>query len=216
MAYLNHNLPTVRCFIRNEYLFNHTKGHGEVTPCDIHTVTSMQGITPLFEAFLENGVNWTRRPISAFCWKQNAPVHPLSEHIYWDSFSSYVDVSIRQRLHGLRADLITPSKKKLTGTYMFTIDWGFENIGGMLDVSFSQTSEHKCGHFFKMDDGNFFAYPNNKIVWRDKAWTFERISKNPGYIIDENIYSVEGEGDYETDNSFVTEFIPIKDNNGKD
>src|SRR6056300_1169928 len=114
MPYLNHNLPTVRCFIRNEYLFNHTKGHGEFTPCDVHTVTSMQGITPLFEAFLENGVNWTRRPINAFCWKEDAPVHPLSDHIYWDCFSSYVNVSIRQRLYGLRADLITPSKKKLS------------------------------------------------------------------------------------------------------
>jgi hypothetical protein len=57
-----------------------------------------------------------------------------------------------------------------------------------------------------MDDGNFFAYPNNRIIWRDKAWTFDRIKTNPGYIIDENIYSVEGEGKFETDNSYLTEF----------
>lgn len=210
MAYLNHNIPTLRCFIRNEFLFNHTKGHKEVTPCDIHTVTSMEGTSPLFEAFLENGVNWTRRPLHAFCWKKDAPVRPLTDHIYWDCFSDYIDVSIRNRLSGLQAELITPSGKKEIGTYLYTLDWGFENKAGMLDVSFSETFEHKCAHLFKMEDGNFFAYPNNKIIWKDKAWTFNRINKNPGYIIDENIYSVEGEGKYETDNSFITEFKETK------
>ena len=210
MAYLNHNIPTLRCFIRNEFLFNHTKGHKEVTPCDIHTVTSMEGTSPLFEAFLENGVNWTRRPLHAFCWKKDAPVRPLTDHIYWDCFSDYIDVSIRNRLSGLQAELITPSGKKEIGTYLYTLDWGFENKAGMLDVSFSETFEHKCAHLFKMEDGNFFAYPNNKIIWKDKAWTFNRINKNPGYIIDQNIYSVEGEGKYETDNSFMTEFKETK------
>ena len=194
----------------NEFLFNHTKGHKEVTPCDIHTVTSMEGTSPLFEAFLENGVNWTRRPLHAFCWKKDAPIRPLTDHIYWDCFSDYIDVSIRNRLSGLQAELITPSGKKETGTYLYTLDWGFENKAGMLDVSFSETFEHKCAHLFKMEDGNFFAYPNNKIIWKDKAWTFNRINKNPGYIIDENIYSVEGEGKYETDNSFMTEFKETK------
>lgn len=210
MAYLNHNIPTLRCLIRNEFLFNHTKGHKEVTPCDIHTVTSMEGTSPLFEAFLENGVNWTRRPLHAFCWKKDAPVRPLTDHIYWDCFSDYIDVSIRNRLSGLQAELITPSGKKETGTYLYTLDWGFENKAGMLDVSFSETFEHKCAHLFKMEDGNFFAYPNNKIIWKDKAWTFNRINKNPGYIIDESTYSVEGEGKYETDNSFMTEFKETK------
>ena len=64
MAYLNHNLPTITCYIRNEFLFNHKKGHGEVTLCDVHSVASLEKHVPLFEAFLENGVNWTRRPIS--------------------------------------------------------------------------------------------------------------------------------------------------------
>lgn len=212
MAYLNHNIPTTRCMIRNEFLFNHTKGFGEFTNCDVHMVASMEGMTPVFEAFLENGVNWTRRPINAFCWKSDAPTYPLTEHIYWDCFSNYCDVQIRNRLSGLRAELITPSGSKKEGTYMFTIDWGFENKAGMLDVSFSETFEHKCAHFFKMDDGNFFAYPNNRIVWKDKAWTFNRIKENPGYIIDHNIYSVEGEGKYETDDNYFTEFKPEKIN----
>jgi hypothetical protein len=208
MAYLNHNLPATRCYIRNEFLHNHESGHGEYTPCDIHSVASMEGLSPLFEAFLENGVNWTRRPINAFCWKHSAPVRPLTDHIYWDCFSSYVDVGVRNRLNGLRAQLILPSSEKLEGSYLYTIDWSFENRG-MCNFGFSEVSEHKCAHVFKMDEGNFFAYPNNRIIWYDKAWTSNRISSNPGYKIDEAIYSVEGAVRQETDNNYITSFTEI-------
>ena len=68
---------------------------------------------------------------------------------------------------------------------MFTLDWSHENRT-MLDTNFSETPEHKCGHVFKMDNGNFFIYPNNRVIWMDNAWTFNRIDKNPGYKIDMN------------------------------
>ena len=40
--------------MRNEYLYNHKKGHGEFTPADVHSVACMEKRVPLFEAFLEN------------------------------------------------------------------------------------------------------------------------------------------------------------------
>jgi len=116
MAYLNHNLPTFTCLIRNEYMFNHEKGHGEYTLCDVHSVASLEKHVPLFEAFLENGVNWTRRPLSAFCWEVDAPVYPLFVHMYWDCFSPYIDVQIRNRMAGLKAELVDYKGNKHTGT----------------------------------------------------------------------------------------------------
>lgn len=211
MAYLNHNIPTITCFIRNEYLFNHEKGFGEFTPADVHSVASMEKRVPLFEAFLENGVNWTRRPISAFCWKKDAPIHPLEVHMYWDCFSPYIDVQIRNRLAGLRAELIDFTGNKREGTYMFTLDWSWENKAGNLDTNFSETPEHKCGHLFKMDEGNYFIYPNNRIIWYDDAWISDRIDKNPGYKIDMNVYSVENKRTVQTDYSYMTEFTKTKD-----
>ena len=77
MSYLNHNLPDWSCYIRNEFLYNHKKGHGEVTKCDVHSVASMEKRVPLFECFLENGVNWTRRPLHSLCWKPDAEIEPL-------------------------------------------------------------------------------------------------------------------------------------------
>jgi len=209
MPYLNHNIPTLTCFIKNEFLFNHTKGHGEHTLCDVHSVASIEKRVPLFEAFLENGVNWTRRPINAFVWKKDAEQLPLSEYIYWDCFSSYVDVQVRARMSGLRAYLISISGVKRQGTYLFTLDWAFENRS-MLDTNFSETPEHKCGHVFKMDNGNYFIYPNNRIVWMDNAWTYNRISGNPGYKIDMTVYSIENKTNYETDYNYFTEFKPEK------
>lgn len=206
MAYLNHNIPTITCFIRNEFLFNHESGFDEYSLADVHSVTSIEKRVPLFEAFLENGVNWTRRPIHAFCWKKDAPKHPLEMHMYWDCFSGYVDVQMRNRLVGLRAELIDFKGNKHDGNYMFTLDWSHENKAGMLDTNFSETPEHKCGHVFKMNDGNFFIYPNNRIIWRDDAWTYKRITENPGYKIDMTTYSVENKRNLESDYSYMTEF----------
>jgi hypothetical protein len=211
MAYLNANLPIINCLIRNEFLFNHEKGQGEFTPADVHSVASIQGRSPLFEAFLENGVNWTRRPIHAFAWDKKAEVLPLTEHIYWDCFSDYVDVKVRERLGGLRADLISVTGVKRQGLYLFTIDWSHQDKN-MVDTGFSETPEHKCGHVFKMDNGNYFIYPNNRIIWMDRAWTLNRIESNPGYKIDMNIYSVESEGNFSTDYSYMTEFTKEQDN----
>lgn len=210
MAYLNHNIPTITCYIRNEYLFNHEKGHGEYSLCDVHSVASMEKRVPLFEAFLENGVNWTRRPIHAFCWKKEAPVRKLEEHIYWDCFSPYVDVQVRNRLAGLKAQLIDYKGNKHIGQYIFTLDWSWENKSGNMDTNFSETPEHKCGHLFKMDEGNFFIYPNNRIIWYDDAWTKDRIKGNPGYRIDMTVYSVENKRLYETDDQYFTEFFKAK------
>jgi hypothetical protein len=210
MSYLNANIPTITCYIRNEFLFNHEKGFKEFTLVDVHSVASIEKRVPLFEAFLENGVNWTRRPIHAFCWKKDAEILPLSEHVYWDCFSAYVNVQVRERLSGLRADLISITGVKRQGNYMFTLDWSHENRN-MLDTNFSETPEHKCGHVFKMDNGNYFIYPNNRIIWNDKAWTFNRIDKNPGYKIDMTVYSVETENTHQTNNDYITEFTKVNE-----
>jgi hypothetical protein len=61
-----------------------------------------------------------------------------------------------------------------------------------------------------MDEGNFFAYPNNRIIWYDKAWTYNRIQSNPGYIIDSEIYSVEGSAKLESTHEYMTNFNEVK------
>ena len=43
----------------------------------------------------------------------------------------------------LNTELIRPDGKKVLGTYMFTLDWSWENKG-VSDLNFSETPEHKC------------------------------------------------------------------------
>ena len=196
MAYLNHNLPTFTCFLRKEFLYDHESGFDEFVLCDVHSVASIEKRVPLFECFLENGVNWTRRPIHSLCWKTTAPKLPLETHMYWDCFSPYIDVQVRNRLANLKAELIDFKGK--------TMDWSWENKAH-LNTNFSETPEHKCAHFFKMDDGNFFAYPNNRIIWYDDAWIKDRISSNPGYKIDMQEYSVENKRRMTTSEHYIYE-----------
>jgi hypothetical protein len=61
---------------------------------------------------------------------------------------------------------------------------------------------------FRMDDGNFFAYPNNRTIWYDDAFMEKRLTQNPGYKIDQNFYTVENtrEEDVTTDDSYMTQF----------
>ena len=90
---------------------------------------------------------------------------------------------------------------------MFTIDFGWEDKAAMLDTNFSEDPEHKCAHMFRMDDGNFFAYPNNRTIWYDDAFMEERLTGNPGYLIDQNFYTVENtREDSITDDSYFTQW----------
>ena len=207
MPYLNHNIPPFSAYIRNEYLYNHTKGHGDFTFADVHTVNCMERRAILFECLLPNGVNWTRRPINSFVWKKDAPKYPLNIHMYWDCFSSYVNVQRRNRLANCRAELVDWHGTKREGTYMFTIDFGWEDKAAMLDTNFSEDPEHKCAHMFRMDDGNFFAYPNNRCIWFDDAFMEEILKGNPGYLIDQNFYTVENTRENSiTDDSYFTQW----------
>ena len=123
--------------------------------------------------------------------------------MWWDCFSPYIDVRVRSRLDKKRAELINYRGEKNEGTYLFTLDWSWESKS-TLNTNFSETPEHKCAHFFKMDNGNFYAYPNNKILWYDDAWTRNRITKNPGYEIDLTEYSVENRRKIETSDDFMS------------
>ena len=43
MAFLVHNLPPVEVFVKKEYLYDHQKGHGELTPGYWISVRAFQG-----------------------------------------------------------------------------------------------------------------------------------------------------------------------------
>ena len=52
---LNNNIPPQYAKIRKEFLYNKEKHIGESEDCVIHSVTTMEGYTPLFNILLPNG-----------------------------------------------------------------------------------------------------------------------------------------------------------------
>jgi hypothetical protein len=58
--------------------------------------------------------------------------------------------------------------------------------------------EHKCAHIIELENGNYAAQPNNRIIWHVNSYT----TKNnwPDYKVQNTVWNVEG-GDWVTEDS---------------
>jgi len=165
MAYLNANIPPIECLVRSNFLQNRTEWEesDSFLPCVIFGVCSIPGKAPLFHFIMEDGGIWWRMPIHAFCWKEDAPFADLHQLVLWNSFSSYISVTIFDFMREKRIIYFDRNKKQCEGKYLFTLDWSAED-SNILDVGFSEVpGQHKSGHFIKLDSGNFAIQPNNRI-----------------------------------------------------
>ncbi len=43
MSYIIASLPPLKCFVRREFLYNHTKGHGELEPAIWVSIKALRG-----------------------------------------------------------------------------------------------------------------------------------------------------------------------------
>jgi hypothetical protein len=55
MAYIEHNFFPLKVFVRNEYMYQHTKGLGEFTPGVVISVRCMPGQAALFVVMTDMG-----------------------------------------------------------------------------------------------------------------------------------------------------------------
>ena len=85
------NVPYIKCYVKKEYLYDLTKGHGEFEECVLLAVKSMQGKALIFEAYLPAyGACYDKFPLSAFVWRTDiveSEQLPLGEIELWDAFS---------------------------------------------------------------------------------------------------------------------------------
>ena len=67
---------------------------------------------------------------------------------------------------------ITGNKNKLYhGEYLFTVDWAHPE-SNIVDTEHSEIpDQHKCAHILALDNGNFAAQPNNRILWNIPSFT---------------------------------------------
>lgn len=185
---LNINIPLIECYVRQSYL---TDGRmNGVEKCVIFAHCSIPGYAPMFHCQMENGAVYYRLPISAFCWDEYAPDPTVYETGYWNSFSYYPVVNVYSWLASQTAKFKTRYGKIMKGEYVMTIDW-CEPDPNLVECSLAETpTEHKCGHVLRVQDGNFYIMPNNRIVWAEPSFVVKDEIPHH-YRTNSNYYNIE-------------------------
>ena len=103
--------------------------------------------------------------------RAEVPDMPIDQLQLWNCFSYYPSVHCFSFLRGKRGKYYGKDKKNYPFEYLFTIDWGHPE-GNILDTEHSEIpAEHKCAHILALDDGNYAAQPNNRILWDAPNYT---------------------------------------------
>ena len=192
MAFLVHNLPPVQVFVRKEYLYDHQYGHGEFTPGIWISVKSRQSHALYFETLLTDyGALYDKLPLSAFVWKTDLDYDlPLDVLQLWDCFDYHITVIEKPILS--RCEMFGKDRNMHGGEYLFTID-NCHPDKNVLDQNFSEHDpEHKSFNIIQLDNGQFAAQPNNRIIWRDSSLVPDKLLQ-PDFKVCTQNYQVETE-----------------------
>lgn len=95
MAFLVHPIPPNPVFVKKEYLYDHEKGHGELTPGIWISVKSVQTKALYFETLLtEYGALFDKLPLSAFVWKKTSiqKINSLWTYLNFGTLSTIISL----------------------------------------------------------------------------------------------------------------------------
>ena len=196
MSFINANIPPIECLVRSNFLQNRTVFDPVIDtylPVCIFGVASIPHRVPLFHFIMEDEGLWFRMPIHAFCWKpcEQQDLHNL---VLWDSFSPYVSVTVFDLLQEKPMRYIDREKQTHTGTYQFTLDW-INSDKNVSSTGFSEAAgQHKCGHFIKLDTGNYAIQPNNRIRCFEPSFVTKPGQNVIHRELNDTIWSVENTG----------------------
>ena len=213
MAFLVHNLSPIPVFVRKEYLYDHEKGHGEFTPGLWISVKSRQSHALYFETLLtEYGALYDKLPISAFVWKTDLDYDlPLDVLQLWDCFDYHLTVVQKPILS--RCEMFGKDRQMHGGEYLFTID-NCHPDKTVLDQNFSEHDpEHKSFNIIKLDNGQFAAQPNNRIIWRDSSLTPDKLMQ-PDFKVCTQNYQVETEAKWSVGHTDEWQYKTREEENG--
>ena len=203
MAYLNANIPATYAQIRREYLYDLSGLVGEAEDCLIFGMASITGRAILFHAVMENGAVFYRLPISAFIQRgfdvKKVPRMRLDELELWNCFSYYPAITTYDVLASQTAKYIGKDKKWYTGSYLFTIDWAHPE-SNIVDTDHSEIPhEHKCAHILALENGNYAAQPNHRILWHVPSYTVR--NDIPDWDVQHTEWTVEDSRDWKTEDT---------------
>lgn len=202
MAYIEHNFPPLKVYVRNEYLYQNQKGKGEFTLATIMSIRCMPGQAVLFQVLMENGVMRDKLPSHALLTKPELPKDDLPFHNLqiWNCFSYNFTVMTLSFLSGSKVEVFMKDKKMHTGNYFCTINWGSNDYN--LDLTCAEDPmEHKSHHVILLENGQMALQPNNRIKWSDPSFVTKEFPKTPDYLVNNEFYNCEEFEKWRTEDS---------------
>lgn len=182
MAYLIANVPPIEVYIRREFLYdfqtdsngNHL-GKGEYESAHWITVKSIPNQALYFESLIHDyGALYDKLPLHAYVWRTDvdqSKLYPLDWLQLWDSMSYNISVIRKERLRNARCEVLLKDKTREPGYYLFTVDT-CSSEPNEINVSWAETpNEHKSFNIIRLDNGQFAAQPNNRIIWKHQSQT---------------------------------------------
>ena len=152
---------------------------------------------------MENGAVFYRLPISAFIQRGFQPkmFHPrdLMNFNCGIVLAYYPAVTTWDILEAQSGKYIGKDKKWHYGKYLFTVDFAHPEPN-ILDTDHSEIPhEHKCAHVLALNDGNYAAQPNNRLIWDIPSFTVK--DQIPDWKVQTNYWNVEDTQQWRTEDT---------------
>jgi hypothetical protein len=193
MSTLVTNLPSQKVWVRKEYLRDLQDGHGEFVEGVWVTAKSIPGRALYFETYLpEYAAMFDKLPISAFVSSPETPEVdlPLSDLQFWNCMDYGIVSVVKQFVGSMVYEARLRSGGTMRGTYVCTLD-NYHASNDSVDYSTSETpSEHKSMTIVELENGQFCAYPNNRLRIYDVSLT-PKVAKIPDFLCSSHYFTVE-------------------------
>ncbi len=162
MSHILGDIPFFRCLVRKEYTRDMADGQGQYIEGIAHAVRVTRGNSLWFQVNFKDpygGCAFTL-PIEALVWKECPDQTEMTYVQPWDCFSD--TFSVHEMAFVKRATTyILPERVK--AEYRFTIDFTGSDLA-------DDPAQHKALHLCFLENGLIGAFPNNRVLWEDRAF----------------------------------------------
>lgn len=182
MPYLLASIPYFRCYVRREYLRDLKDGHGDFLEATAVGVLCVRGDSLQFQIVLHEPLAGCAflLPIEALVTR---PCEPVATKVLqpWDVFSSDFGVC---EFTALRRGAVRLLKDDCKAEYRFTLAFTGNDLS-------DDPAQRKFLHVALREDGLIGAYPNNRLVFIDRA-LFGDLTAKPDFTTLTREFRAEG------------------------
>ena len=134
---------------------------------------------------------YDKLPLHAFCWKPiEGEPYLLDSLQLWDCLSYDITVIKKAQLQSMKCKIKMKNGDWAFGEYMFTVDSAHPDFN-IIDTGFSEdVTDHKSYNFVKLDNGQFAAQPNNRMLVLEPSSNPKQL-KMPDFKVATKRWSVE-------------------------